>query len=148
MTKETTDTEITSVKGFNPDWTCRGFHFEIGQTYEHTGKVKACASGFHACEYPLDVFGYYPPGTSRYAEVRQGGAIARHSADTKIASATGYRGRVMGKEGNALFLVYRDPDTGEIVHAWAGIAGRGGIKADTWYSLDANGKPCEVSERE
>jgi hypothetical protein len=49
----------------------------------------------------------------------------------------------MGKKGNALFLVYRDDDF-NIVHAWAGIAGSDGIKADTWYCLDAEGKPEEI----
>lgn len=29
-------------------------------------------------------------------------------------------------------------------HEMAGIAGRDGIKAETWYSLDASGKPAEV----
>jgi hypothetical protein len=48
----------------------------------------------------------------------------------------------MGKDGCALFLVYRDPnDNWNIKHAWAGIAGRDGIKAETWYSLNENGKP-------
>ena len=79
--------EIVSYKGFNKDWTCRDYQFAVGQTYEHDGKVVACATGFHACEHPLDVFGYYAPAESVFAEVRQSGAISRHSDDTKIASA-------------------------------------------------------------
>jgi hypothetical protein len=77
---------ITSYKGFNADMTCRGFQFEIGGTYTHEGEVAACASGFHACEYPLDVLGYYAPATSVFAEVIQSGQVARHSEDSKIAS--------------------------------------------------------------
>ena len=50
----------------------------------------------------------------------------------------------MCAEGCALFLVYRDPDTWKILHAWAGIAGRDGIKAATWYKLGEDGKPVEV----
>ncbi len=48
-----------------------------------------------------------------------------------------------GKTGNALFLVYRDLNTYDILHAWAGIVGRDGIKPEVWYVLGANGKPVE-----
>ena len=51
---------IKSYKGMNKDMTCRGFQYEIGKEYE-TNSAKACTSGFHACEYPLDVLNYYPP---------------------------------------------------------------------------------------
>ncbi|MDE1822672.1 MAG: hypothetical protein KGI98_17685 [Euryarchaeota archaeon] len=79
---------VHSFKGFDKDLKCKGFQFALGETYEHSGAVVACKSGFRACEYPLDVLRYHPPATSRYAEVVQSGAIERHDTDSEIASAT------------------------------------------------------------
>ena len=77
--------KIKSYKGFNKDMTCRRFQYEEGKEYE-TEKADACNSGFHACEYPLDVLGYYAPANSVYHEVEQSGDIDRDNDDTKIAS--------------------------------------------------------------
>jgi len=84
--KFTGNQSITAYKGFDADWTCRGFKYAIGKSYSHDGVVKACGSGFHACEHPLDVFKYYPPSTSKFAAVEQSGDISRDEGDTKIAS--------------------------------------------------------------
>ncbi|MCR5947661.1 hypothetical protein D6T91_17395 [Salmonella enterica subsp. houtenae] len=81
--------EIVTFKGFNKDLKCRGFQFAIGETFHHDGKVEACGSGFHACECPFDVFSYYPPAESRYAETISFGVTDREEGgDTKIASAS------------------------------------------------------------
>ncbi|EBB7345097.1 hypothetical protein CMS86_13965 [Salmonella enterica] len=81
--------EIMTFKGFNKNLKCRDFQFEIGKTFHHDGKVEACGSGFHACECPFDVFSYYPPAESRYAETISFGVIDREEiGDTKIASAS------------------------------------------------------------
>ena len=45
--------KIKSYKGFNADLTCRGFQYEVGKEYNHTGAVSACNSGFHACEQSM-----------------------------------------------------------------------------------------------
>ncbi|MBG7448289.1 hypothetical protein I5J32_10110 [Pseudomonas aeruginosa] len=88
--KKKTEVEeiVTAYKGFKQDLTCRGYQFEIGGTYKHEGEIEACASGFHSCEYPLDVFSYYAPGDSRFAIVKASGQLSRHDDDSKIASAT------------------------------------------------------------
>ncbi len=85
MSKET----VITFKGFDQKLQCRGFQFEMGKTYTHKGKVEACSSGFHACECPFDVFGYYSPANSRYAVTESFGTIDREEdGDTKIASAS------------------------------------------------------------
>ena len=78
---------MKTYKGFNKDMTCRGFQYEEGKAYEHDGEVKACESGFHACEYPLDCFGYYDPSKSVFHEVEQDGVIVKDGDDTKVASS-------------------------------------------------------------
>ncbi|EAV3183405.1 hypothetical protein ASA77_25170 [Salmonella enterica subsp. enterica serovar 4,12:d:-] len=81
--------EIVTFKGFNKELKCRDFQFEIGKTFHHEGKVEACGSGFHACESPFDVFGYYSPADSRFAETISFGVTDREEdGDTKIASAS------------------------------------------------------------
>ncbi|EDQ8267697.1 hypothetical protein JY114_003197 [Salmonella enterica subsp. enterica serovar Muenchen] len=81
--------EIVTFKGFNKDLTCRDFQFAIGETFHHDGKVEACGSGFHACECPFDVFSYYPPAESRYAETLSFGVTDHEEeGDTKIASSS------------------------------------------------------------
>ena len=70
----------TAYKGFDKNLKCRNFQFEIGKEYEEP-KAKACECGFHACEYPLDVFNYYPPASSRYCQVEQSGDIDNSESD-------------------------------------------------------------------
>jgi hypothetical protein len=59
---------MKAYKGFNKDMTCRGFQYEEGKEYT-TDTAELCSSGFHACENPLDCFGYYNPGNSVFHEV-------------------------------------------------------------------------------
>jgi len=68
---------------------------------------------------------------------------ATASGNYGAATASGNYGKVRGIDGCALFLVERDSNR-KIVAVWAGIAGRAGIKADTWYSLKG-GKPAVVA---
>ena len=50
---------IRGYKVFNPDFTCKGFQYEVGKTYEHTGDLGVCSSGFHFCEKLIDCYEYY-----------------------------------------------------------------------------------------
>ena len=69
-------------KGFNKNLQCRGFQYEIGGEYEEE-RAELCEAGFHACENPIDVFGYYPPSDSRYCEVELDGLNSKTSEDSK-----------------------------------------------------------------
>ena len=69
-------------KGFDKNLKCRGFQYEIGKEYEEDS-AELCSSGFHACENPLDVFGYYPPVDSRYCEVELEDVSEERSDDSK-----------------------------------------------------------------
>lgn len=82
MTKENI---IKSYKGFDKNLKCSGYKYEVGKEYE-CDAAKVCETGFHACEYPLDVFAYYPPATSVFHEVEQSGEFDRNKGDSKIAS--------------------------------------------------------------
>jgi len=79
--------KIVAYKGFNKDWTCRDFQYEVGKTYKHDGDVNICNSGFHACESPFDVWSYYGVFESKFAEVELSGDTATHDDDSKIAAA-------------------------------------------------------------
>ena len=85
MDKEKT---IHAYKGFDKDLKCRDFQYEEGKDYEQDGKIKCCNNGFHACEFPLDVFRYYAPGgNSRYCKVTQSGVTDKDNGDSKVASS-------------------------------------------------------------
>lgn len=80
--------EIISYKGFDSSLRCRGFQYEVGKDYEQEGNIKCCENGFHACEFPLEVFNYYAPGeNSRYCTVTQSGEMDKREDDSKVASS-------------------------------------------------------------
>lgn len=70
-------------KGFDKNFKCLRFQYEVGKSYTHKGDIEPCESGFHACEYPLSAFNYYAPANSRFAEVEASGKIVPN--DDKIA---------------------------------------------------------------
>ena len=80
---------MKAYKGFDKNMQCLGFQFEEGKTY-HEDEAELCKRGFHACENPLDVFGYYTPGkNSIYREVElEDVSEERNSDDTKVCAKT------------------------------------------------------------
>lgn len=50
---------VKGYKVFNPDWTCRGFKYAVGETFEEKVKLSVCKRGFHFCKKAADCFNYY-----------------------------------------------------------------------------------------
>ena len=67
---------IKGYKVFNPDWTCRGFQYEVGKTYKHEGDIGLCKAGFHFCQKISDCFNYYDfDSNNKVAEVEAVGLV-------------------------------------------------------------------------
>ena len=79
--------KITAYKGFDKNFQCGGFQYEVGKEYKSGKTVKVCRPGLHACTNPLEVWDYYPVSNSRFAEVELGGVIDKENGSSKICSS-------------------------------------------------------------
>jgi len=82
---------MLAYKVFNLDWECQPdsksapFKFEVGKTYIHSGPIKICEKGFHACIKLIDCFQYYSFNPkNKVALVDCGGEIQKHDRDSKV----------------------------------------------------------------
>ena len=138
---------MKTYKGFDKDLKCRGFQYEIGKEYE-TDTAKACESGFHACENPLDVFNYYSPADSRYCEVEQSGEIDRDTDDSKIASSKIKIGAEIGlagivKAGVDFILEKAKKETSDIEESSSGNGAQIGSSGD-WAKIGSSGDWAKI----
>jgi hypothetical protein len=87
--KKTTKADaIIAYKVFNPDWTCNGFQYAVGESFKHKGKITICSRGFHACTSLAHCFSYYSfDPKNKVAEVRLWGEIDEHNDDTKLCAS-------------------------------------------------------------
>ena len=78
---------MKGYKVFNPDWTCRGFQYNVGQVYEMDRKPICCDRGFHFCTKALDCFKYYSfDPDNKVAEVEALGDIDTNNDDSKCST--------------------------------------------------------------
>ena len=67
---------MKGYKVFNKDWTCRGFQYEVGKTYEMKEDPVYCEIGFHFCGKLIDCFNYYDfDSENKVAEIEALGTI-------------------------------------------------------------------------
>ena len=50
---------MKGYKVFKPDWTCGGFQYAVGETFEEDVTPSCCNRGFHFCTELKDCFNYY-----------------------------------------------------------------------------------------
>jgi hypothetical protein len=67
---------VKGYKVFNPDWTCRGFQYQVGKCYEIPEKPVVCKRGFHFCKKLVDCYEYYDfDENNKVAEITAYGEI-------------------------------------------------------------------------
>ena len=78
---------MRGYKVFNPDWTCRGFKFEVGKTFTEDVIPVCCDRGFHFCTKATDCFNYYGFNPdNKVAEVEALGDIDTNNNDSKCST--------------------------------------------------------------
>ena len=78
---------MKGYKVFNKDWTCRGFQYEVGKTYEMKEDPVCCEIGFHFCGKLIDCFNYYTfDSENKVAEIEALGAIDDDGDETKYCT--------------------------------------------------------------
>ena len=120
-------------KVFNPDWTCRGFQYEVGKTYEENVKPSICGRGFHFCKQAKDCFNYYTfDPNNKVAEVIALGEVVEEG--DKCCTNKIHIVREISWE-EVLSIV----NTGK---ACTGISNRGNRNSGDWNSGDCNSGDC------
>ena len=79
--------EVKGFKVFNPDWTCRGFQYKVGETFEENITPECCEAGFHFCLKASDCFNYYSSDhNNKVAEVVALGEVDYSTEDSKCVT--------------------------------------------------------------
>ena len=73
---------MEAYKRFDKYLKCRGYQYQIGGEYTEDS-AELCKRGFHACEFPRDIFNYYAPAESRFCEVDLDATDEQNSEDSK-----------------------------------------------------------------
>ena len=122
---------MKGYKVFNPDWTCRGFQFEVGKIFEEDITPVCCERGFHFCTKAYDCFKYYSFNPdNKIAEVEALGDIRTNNDDSKCCTNKIHIVREISWQ-EALELV-------NFGKACTGICNNGDCNSGNWNSGDWN----------
>ena len=75
---------MKGYKVFEPDWTCRGFQYAVGEIFEEDVTPSCCNRGFHFCKELKDCFNYYSfDPNNKVAEIEALGEIDAEADGSK-----------------------------------------------------------------
>ena len=78
---------VKGYKVFNAYWTCRGFQYVVGETFEEDVIPSFCNKGFHFCTKAADCFNYYQfDSNNKIAEIEAIGEIDTSPVDSKCCT--------------------------------------------------------------
>lgn len=92
---------VKGYKVFKHDWSCRGFRYEVGKSYEMDAEPIICDSGFHFCQKLENCFKHYI-----------------FDPQNKVAEVEAY-GDVISKDGKSCtnkIKILREIPWGEVLH--------------------------------
>ena len=126
---------MEGYKVFEPDWTCRGFQYEVGKTFEEDVTPSCCNRGFHFCKELKDCFNYYPFNPdNKVAKVIALGEIDEESDDSKCCT-----NKIQIVEEISWEDVLRMVNLGK---GNAGLCNSGNRNSGNWNSGDWNSGNC------
>ncbi len=90
--------KLIAYKALNANMTCRGFQYEVGKTYTHSGRVSLCKPGFHACELPFNCWSYYPTSTTFARVILSAAGKRMHNIEKQVGSKITIEARLTVQE--------------------------------------------------
>jgi len=130
---------MEGYKVFESDWTCRGFQYEVGKTFEEDVTPSCCNRGFHFCKELKDCFNYYPFNPdNKVAKVIALGEIDEESDDSKCCT-----NKIQIVEEISWEDVLRMVNLGK---GNAGLCNSGNCNSGDWNSGNCNSGNCNSGD--
>jgi hypothetical protein len=135
---------MKAYKVFNPDWTCNGFQYEVGRTYEMKDEPILCKRGFHACKKVQDCFSYYSfYPKNKVAEVELMGVILGEDNDKQVCNKIKIVKEITWEE----MLVMTNTGKSNSGHSNSGHSNSGHSNSGDWNSGHRNSGDWNSGDR-